>query len=70
RRRDARRQSPWQRAVHTARQGSVRVRHTATGLAGTVMATPRAQGAAAAASVLIVFRWLRRRRARRHAGVG
>ncbi|WP_188193735.1 DUF3618 domain-containing protein [Nonomuraea sp. SYSU D8015] len=86
RRRNARRQSPWQRAVHTARQSSAQVRHKATDLAGTVMtgdlaakarqaaaspaAAPRAQGAAAAAIVLLVLGWLRRRRVLRHAGAG
>ncbi|MEV0381183.1 DUF3618 domain-containing protein [Nonomuraea sp. NPDC050643] len=85
RRRNAR-QSPWQRAVHTARQSGAQVRHQATGLATTVRTgdltararhaaaspavAPRVQGAVAAAIVLVLFGRLRRRRARRHTEAG
>ncbi|GAA3470677.1 DUF3618 domain-containing protein [Nonomuraea roseola] len=66
RRRNAARQTTWQRALRTARRSGVQVRHAATSPA----ATPGTRGAAAAAIGLLTFVWLRRRRARRHVEMG
>ncbi|MEU4547121.1 DUF3618 domain-containing protein [Nonomuraea dietziae] len=66
RRRNAARQTTWQRALRAARQSGAQVRYAATSPA----AMPGARGAAAAALGLLMFAWLRRRRARRHVEMG